>query len=185
MKDGEVVVMDIGGEYHGYSADISRTVPVNGTFSQPQKDIYNIVYKANQEIINSIKPGTDPQSFYKLAIKIVGEGLMQLGLIKNLSEANKFLPHGVSHDVGLDVHDVSVRGPLKAGQVITVEPGIYISPNMSGVDPKYWNIGIRIEDDVLVTETGHKVLTEGAPKTIEEIEKIMKKKGIGNQIIGE
>jgi Xaa-Pro aminopeptidase len=185
MKNGDLVVMDIGGEYYGYSADITRTIPVNGKFSQPQKDIYNIVLKANQEVINAIKPDVQQQSLQTIAMKFVSEGLIKLGIIKTEKDAFKFLPHGISHDIGLDVHDVYTRNPLRAGQVITVEPGIYIPPNSEGVDQKYWNIGIRIEDDILVTETGNKVLTSCAPKTTEEIEKIMKKKGVGNQVIGE
>jgi Xaa-Pro aminopeptidase len=175
ILNGEVVVMDIGGEYGGYSADLTRTIPINGKFSKEQKEIYNIVYQASEEIIKYIKPGISPRALDSIADAVVGKGLLKLGLIKSQNETGMFLPHGVSHDIGLDVHDVSSHGKLKAGQVITVEPGIYISEDFDKVDKKYLNIGIRIEDDVLVTETGHEVLTGKAPKRIEEIEKLMTK----------
>ncbi|MBN2357482.1 aminopeptidase P family protein, partial [candidate division KSB1 bacterium] len=180
MQDGDMVVMDIGAEYHGYSADLSRTIPVNGRFSPAQKDIYRIVLNANRKVIEAVKPGVTIRDLDRLAQKLIAEGLLALGLIKEESQGRRFLPHGVSHALGLQVHDVGGGEPLTPGFVLTVEPGIYISPEFEGVDEKYWNIGIRIEDDVVVTETGCMVLTARAPKTIAGIEKLMKAKGIGN-----
>jgi Xaa-Pro aminopeptidase len=184
MENGDVVVMDIGAQYHGYTADVTRTIPVNGKFSPQQKEIYEIVLKAQSEVIKIVKAGLPPKSLNDKAQEVVGEGLIKLGLMKDQKEVGKFLPHGISHDIGLDVHDVGGGKELQAGQVVTVEPGIYIPERTEGVDKKYWNIGIRIEDDVLVTSGGCKVLSANAPRTVDEIERLMKKKGIGNMPVG-
>jgi len=184
LNAGDLLLMDIGAEYEGYSADLSRTIPIDGKFTQPQKDIYNIVLKASNETIKIMVPGTKRQDIEKRALDVVAEGLKALNIIKDQKEARKFMPHGVCHDFGLDVHDVSTSGPLKAGQTITIEPGIYIPNDTKNIDPKYLGIGVRIEDDILVTASGNEVLTKKAPKDITEIEKIMQQKGLGNIEIG-
>ena len=172
MRDGDVVVMDIGAEYEGYSADVTRTIPVNGKFSKEQREIYSIVLKAQEEAIKAIKPGVGFNEPHRIATKVIGD-----------AGYGKYFMHGTSHHLGLDVHDVGGTGELKPGMVITVEPGIYI-PEGSAIDKKYWNIGVRIEDDVLITNDGCIVLSAKAPRAIDEIEMLMKKEGIGNQPVG-
>jgi Xaa-Pro aminopeptidase len=173
MNGGELVVMDIGAEYHGYSADVTRTIPVNGTYSPAQKEIYKLVLRAQNSAINEVKSNVPMNASGKKAMEVLGEGLVKLGIIQDKNEAKKYCPHGISHFVGLDVHDVGSTEKLLPGMVLTMEPGLYI-PDSSNCDKKYWGIGIRIEDDVLVTENGCKVLSEAAPRTIEEIEVLMK-----------
>jgi Xaa-Pro aminopeptidase len=185
MRDGEVVVMDIGAEVQGYSADITRTFPVNGTFSQAQREIYEIVLKANEESIKEFKPGAMQIMPAQKAYDIIADGLMKLGIIKAKEEARVYYMHGLSHHIGLDVHDPGPYGkPYSPGMVLTDEPGIYI-PEGSPCDKKYWNIGVRIEDDVLITADGNRVLSAGAPKSVKDIENLMKKKGLGNVSIGD
>ena len=185
MKSGDVVVMDIGAEYEGYSADITRTIPVNGSFSNAQKEIYEIVLRANEESIKEFKPGASPGTPSQKAYDIIAEGLLKLGIIKNKDEARTYYMHGLSHHIGLDVHDAGTYGkPFAPGMILTDEPGIYI-PDGSPCDKKYWNIGVRIEDDVLITAEGNRVLSAGAPKSVKDIESLMKKKGLGNVNIGE
>ncbi len=163
-NSGELVVIDIGAEYKMYSADITRTIPISGKFSQRQKEIYNIVLKAHDEAISLIKPGIRKNEIHNKAVDIISDGLVNLGLIKDKKEYRKYYMHGTSHPIGLDVHDPSVSRILKPGMIITIEPGIYIREE---------NLGIRIEDDVLVTETGYEILSKGTPVTIEEIENLM------------
>ncbi len=173
LEGGNLLVSDIGAEYHGYTADVTRTLPVDGTFSKEEKIIYNLVYEAQKAGIEACKPGArfwDPDTKAKA---VIGAGLKKLGIIKNEFQVRKYFMHGTSHYLGLDVHDAGVYTDLKAGEVITVEPGIYI-PEGSDCDPKWWNIGVRIEDDVLIVENGCEVLSDCVPKTIEEIEAIMK-----------
>jgi Xaa-Pro aminopeptidase len=184
MKSGDLLVMDVGAEFNGYSADITRTIPVNGKFTKEQKEIYSIVLRANEECIKIMKPGTTPKEIEAKALDVVADGLQGLGIIKEKKEAKTYLPHGVSHNIGLDVHDISTRNPLRAGQILTIEPGIYIPRTSKDVPEKYLGIGIRIEDDVLIMESGNVVLSKDVPKSIEMIEKIMLEKGIGNQEIG-
>jgi Xaa-Pro aminopeptidase len=184
MESGDVVVMDIGAEYHGYTADVTRTIPVNGTFSPAQRQIYEIVLNAQQEAIKEFKPGASPSTPSQRATDVIADGLMQLGIIKDKSEVRRYYMHGLSHHIGLDVHDVGRYGATyEPGMILTAEPGIYIAEG-SPCDKKYWNIGVRIEDDVLITENGNRVLSAGAPKTVKEIESLMKEKGIGNVKIG-
>lgn len=184
MLSGNLLLMDIGAECDGYSADLSRTIPVNGKFTAEQKEIYNIVLKASEETIKIMLPGAKKEDIEKKTLNTIAEGLLNLGIIKDKKEARKFMPHGVSHNFGLDVHDVSTSKPLRAGQTLTIEPGIYIPLDSKDVDKKYWGIGIRIEDDILITWSGNEILTRDAPKSIEAIEKIMTEKGIGNYQIG-
>jgi Xaa-Pro aminopeptidase len=185
MQDGDVVVMDIGAEYSGYTADITRTMPVNGKFSKPQREIYELVLKAQEEAIKEFKPGAPSSAPNAKGVEVIADGLMKLGLIKSKEEARTYYLHGLSHHIGLDVHDVGPYGkPYQPGMVLTVEPGIYI-PAGSPCDRQYWNIGVRIEDDVLITESGNRVLTAAAPKSVKDIETLMQKKGIGNSAIGD
>jgi Xaa-Pro aminopeptidase len=184
MQSGELVVMDIGAEYHGYSADITRTIPVNGKFTPAQREIYELVLRAQQDAIDSICPGKKMADIENSVMKIISEGLNRLGIVTDSSNIKKYCPHGISHSIGLDVHDKGSLERLVPGMVVTVEPGVYI-PEGSECDEKYWNIGIRIEDDIIVTEKGRNVLSASAPKSVNDIEILMKKKGIGNQPVGE
>ncbi|MBI3500839.1 MAG: aminopeptidase P N-terminal domain-containing protein [Bacteroidetes bacterium] len=175
----DMLVCDIGAEYHGYSADVTRTFPVSGKFSDEQKTIYNIVLEAQQAGIAKCRAGEDFRAPHKEATAIIQKRLLELGIIKQPNEVNKYFFHGTSHYLGLDVHDVGIYGKLKPNSVITVEPGIYI-PFGSDCDEKWWNIGIRIEDDVLITETEPDVLSSCVPKTTEEIEALMKQESLFN-----
>lgn len=213
MKDGDVLLMDIGAEYGYYAADITRTIPVNGKFSKEQKEIYGIVLSAQKEGIAKIKPEVRLNEIENIISKTICNGLYELGLIteKNSDwQYRTWYNHGSSHWLGLDVHDVgsyleldkSGSRKLMTGMVLTVEPGIYIGPKsleniplwlpyynndvseeelkqfiekVKPVAEKYMKIGIRIEDDVLVTNDGNKVLSAKAPKEIKEIETLMRK----------
>jgi Xaa-Pro aminopeptidase len=183
MQSGELVVMDIGAGYHGYSADITRTIPVNGKFTPAQKEIYELVLQAQQAAIDTIFPGMMMVDVRKKAMKVIAEGLIHLGIAKDTDDVKKYCPHGMSHFIGLDLHDDGQIGKLVPGMVLTVEPGIYI-PEGSNCHQRFWNIGIRIEDDVVVTDEGRSVLSAFAPQSVTDIEMLMKKKGIGNQKVG-
>lgn len=176
MNDGDLLLSDCAAEYHGYSADVTRTVPANGKFTPSQKIIYELVLKAQDAGIAACVPGEPFGVADAAARKVVNEGLIQLGIAANEAEARKYFPHGTSHHLGLDVHDMGPR-TLLPGVVLTVEPGIYIPPG-SNCDKKWWSIGVRIEDDILITETGNKNLSAGAPRTVEAIEKMAKEKSI-------
>jgi len=169
MESGDIVVIDIGAEYNLYGSDITRTVPVNGKFTKRQRDVYEIVLHANEAAIEMVAPGVDYQKVSDKADEIVGEGLVKLGLIKDKSEFQKYYFHGLSHTIGLRAGGRDEIGILKPGMVITIEPGIYIMEEA---------IGVRIEDDVLVTENGHDVLTKNITKQADEIEKLMQKDGL-------
>lgn len=167
VNEGDLVLLDLGAQYNQYAADISRTYPVNGKFTDRQKQIYNIVLKAQTAVIDAMKPGIPYEDLNKICQKTLTSELKAIGLIKEDSELSKYYYHGVSHYLGLDVHDIGSRnGLLKPGMILTVEPGLYIAEE---------NIGIRIEDDVLITETGHEVLSNAIPKTVEAIEALMEK----------
>ena len=168
VKDGDLVLLDLGAQYGQYAADISRTYPVNGKFNDRQKLFYNIVLKAQQAVIDAMKPGIPYEELNKICQKTLTEELKAIGLIKEDAELSKYYYHGVSHYLGLDVHDIGSRnGLLKEGMILTVEPGLYVAEE---------NIGIRIEDDVLITAEGNRVLSSAIPKTVEEIEALMAKK---------
>ncbi len=169
----ELVLMDLGAEYHGYTADVTRTIPANGVFSPEQKAIYDIVYNAQEAGIAASVVGAPFSAPGTAASKVVADGLISLGLIKEASEARKYFPHGTSHYLGLDVHDKGTYGPFKANTVITVEPGIYI-PEGSDCDPKWWGIAVRIEDDILISDQGPVLLSYMAPRSVEAIEAAMK-----------
>ncbi|MGD1848133.1 MAG: aminopeptidase P N-terminal domain-containing protein [Salibacteraceae bacterium] len=171
-----LLVSDIGAEYHGYTADVTRTLPVDGRFSKEEKIIYNIVLAAQAAGLKSAKAGSRVWTPPRVASRIITQGLLENGIIGQSSEVGRYFMHGTSHYLGLDVHDAGLFGPLKPGNVITVEPGIYI-PEGSPCDPKWWNIGVRIEDDVLITAKGPEVLSACVPKTVKEIEQLMQQSG--------
>ena len=186
MLDGDLLLIDSGAEYQCYASDITRTFPVNGKFSNAQRDIYNLVLSAQTAAINEIKPGKHWNDPHDAAVKVLTEGMVSLGilegdpeeLIKNKDYA-KYYMHRTGHWLGMDVHDVGdykLDGEwrmLEAGMVMTVEPGLYLPVNSKDL-PEHWqNIGVRIEDDVLVTKDGYDILSKDAPKTIDEIEELM------------
>ncbi len=187
LRDGDLVLIDAGGEYGNYSADITRTFPINGTFNPQQKALYNLVLKAQMAAIELIKPGLIWSAIQETIVKVFTKGLIELGILNgkfdDLIHKQAYLPfymHSSGHWLGLDTHDVgSYRKadgqwrPLEAGMVLTVEPGLYISPDAENIDPIWKGIAIRIEDDILVTSSGHEVLSQAAPKTVKEIEALM------------
>ncbi len=187
MQAGDLVLIDAGAEYQGYAGDITRTFPVSGTFSTPQQQLYNLVLKANELAISLTRPNATLDELHQAVVQCLVTGLVELGLLTGAvdwlieTEAYKaFFMHGTSHWLGLDVHDVGLyrqagqARPLQAGMVFTIEPGLYIAPDQADVDPQWRGIGIRIEDDILVTATGCEVLTSGVPKTVAGIEALMK-----------
>ena len=173
IEDGELVLMDLGAEYHGYTADVTRTIPANGTFTTEQKLLYDIVYEAQEEGINAYKIGSSMSKPNKIARRIINEGLANLGIIKAKDSNHSYFPHGTSHHIGLDVHDPGNYKKFKENMVVTMEPGIYI-PYGSNCDEKWWGIGIRIEDDILITKNGPVNLSALAPRKSDEIEAAMK-----------
>ncbi len=186
LKDGDLLLIDAGVELECYASDITRTFPVNGRFSPEQKAVYEIVLEAQLAAIDQVKPGRSWNDAHEVATRILTQGLIDLGLLegpldKALEQGDyrRFYMHRTGHWLGMDVHDVGdyrVDGEwrvLEPGMVITVEPGLYIAAGSEGVDPKWWNIGVRIEDDVLVTRDGNEVLTKDVPKTVAEIEALM------------
>ena len=180
--NNQLVLMDLGAEFYGYTADVTRTIPANGVFSPEQKALYQIVYDSQEAAINAAQVGNSFRSIYQLSYDIVAEGLIRLGIISQQSEAKKYYPHGLSHHIGLDVHDPGNYGELYSNMIITVEPGIYI-PENSHCDPKWWNIGIRIEDDVLITPDGPVNLSAGAPRSLKDIETLMGEESILKEFI--
>ena len=186
LKDGELLLIDAGCEVEGYASDITRTFPVNGRFSEAQREIYELVLQAQKAAINKVKPGNHWNDPHNAAVRVITKGLIELKLIKGtlakLIKENayrRFYMHRTGHWLGLDVHDVGDYKVgdqwrlLEPGMVLTVEPGLYIPSGSKGVNRKWWNIGIRIEDDVLVTAKGHEVLSAGLPSSVEEIEALM------------
>ena len=173
----DLVLMDLGAEYHGYTADVTRTIPANGKFSKEQKAIYDLVYKAQEAGIAQYVIGGKISTPGQTARKIVNEGLVKLGIIKSVNDRHLYWAHGTSHHIGLDVHDPGNYTTFAENMVLSMEPGIYI-PDGSDCDPKWWGIGVRIEDDILVTKNGPVNLSAAAPRKSEEIEKMMKKTSI-------
>lgn len=187
LRDGDLLLIDAGGELGGYTADITRTFPVNGKYSKAQQAVYEVVLEANLAAIKTLKIGASVGKPHEVATRILTQGMVDLGLLKgkpdDLIKSGKhrqFYMHGTGHWLGLDVHDVGrykLDGDYRkfeAGMVMTVEPGLYIAPGTKGVDEKYWGIGIRIEDDVVVTPKGPKVLTGAVPKAVREVEALMR-----------
>jgi len=164
MQDGDLVVLDIGAEFGCYAADVTRTVPVNGRFTPRQRQVYEAVLHAQEAAIRAVRPGIAHGEVHATALRAITKSLKDLGLITKDEQAHKYFPHGTSHGLGLDVHDPFPISTLAPGMVLTVEPGIYIPEEA---------LGVRIEDDVLVTEDGSRVLSSGAPKTVGEIEELM------------
>ncbi len=210
MQEGDLLVMDVGAEYGYYTADITRTIPVSGTYSAAQKEIYELVLAAQAAAIGEMKPGMPAQACAQRAAETIKQGLYRLGLITDVKSRWQHLAYYypyISHPIGLDVHDVGdFRGsgggrPLEAGMVLTIEPGLYFSDAMLDVfkatvgaqNPqetadflekvrpayeKYRNIGVRIEDDILITEQGNRVLSVQAPRSVKEIESLMRRKSV-------
>lgn len=185
LQDGELVLIDAGCELQGYAADITRTFPVNGKFSEPQKALYQIVLDSQEAAIAECVPGKTFEDAKQACLRVLVAGLVKLDILQGdvdtliKEEAFKpFFMHGLGHWLGLDVHDVGeykLNGedrPFEAGMVFTIEPGLYFAPT-ADVEPKYRGIGIRIEDNLLITETGHENLTQSVPKSIEAIESLM------------
>jgi Xaa-Pro aminopeptidase len=168
-----LVLMDVGASYYGYTADITRTIPANGIFNEQQAAIYEIVLEAQKEAISAATVGAFFSTPGEVARNVIERGLIDLDIINEPNEVQRYFPHGTSHYIGLDVHDPGTYGILKTNSVITIEPGIYI-PENSPCDPKWWGIAIRIEDDILITNEGPVNLSEAAPKTISEIEQMMR-----------
>jgi Xaa-Pro aminopeptidase len=188
LKDGDLVLIDAGCEWQGYASDITRTFPVSGQFTTQQKQLYKLVLDAQLAAFEMIKPDNTIKQAGDVAIAVITQGLLDLKILKGTLADNiekqtyrEFYMHGLSHWLGLDVHDVGdykIDGqdrPLIPGMVLTVEPGIYIAPD-ADVDNKWCGIGIRIEDNLLITKTGHENLTLAAPKTISDIEALITKK---------
>ncbi|MBN4075033.1 Xaa-Pro aminopeptidase [Gammaproteobacteria bacterium AH-315-E17] len=186
LVDGDLVLIDAGCEYEYYASDITRTFPVNGKFSPEQKAIYEVVLEAQLEAIKTIKPEAHWDDPHNRTVEVITAGLVELGLLKGKVETlieegayRDFYMHRAGHWLGMDVHDVGdykIEGNwrlLEPGMVMTVEPGIYISPKNTKVDKKWRGIGIRIEDDVAVTRKGSEILTDGLAKTVDEIESFM------------
>jgi Xaa-Pro aminopeptidase len=186
LNDGDLLLIDAGCEYDNYASDITRTFPVNGRFTKEQKAIYNLVLKAQLAAIDAVKPGLHWDDPHNITVQVLTEGLVELGLLEGQVEEliargayREFYMHRAGHWLGIDVHDVGdykIDGrwrELETGMVFTVEPGLYISPKNQKVDVRWRGIGVRIEDDVVVTKNGCEVLTAGLAKTVEEIEALM------------
>jgi Xaa-Pro aminopeptidase len=186
LRNGDLLLIDAGAEYDCYASDITRTFPVNGRFTAEQRAVYEVVLAAQRAAINKVKPGNHWNQPHEAAVRVLTRGLVKLGILKGKvadlvkrQAYARFYMHRTGHWLGMDVHDVGdyrVDGkwrPFRSGMVLTVEPGLYIPAKSKGVDRKWWNIGIRIEDDVLVTRNGCEVLTDGVPKTPVEIETLM------------
>lgn len=187
LGKGDLLLIDAGGEFENYAADITRTFPVSGRFSEEQRAIYELVLKAQKAGIACIKPGLAWNEIQRTIIRILTSGLCELGILRGgvdaLIEAEAYKPfymHNSGHWLGLDVHDAGrykLNGEwrsLEAGMVLTVEPGLYISAGIDGVEQRWWNIGVRIEDDILVTSDGHENLTAALPVEIADIEALMR-----------
>ena len=186
LRSGELLLIDAGCEYECYASDITRTFPINGKFSKPQRALYELVVAANLAAIAAVKPGNHWNAPHEVAVQVLTAGLVELGLLKGKVPAliksqayRRFYMHKTGHWLGMDVHDVgdykigATWRALEPGMVLTIEPGLYIPPGTRGVPPQFRNIGIRVEDDVLVTRDGHEVLTDGVPKDAAEIEALM------------
>ncbi|QFR43688.1 aminopeptidase P N-terminal domain-containing protein [Sulfurimonas xiamenensis] len=184
MIDKELILIDAGCEHNYYASDITRTIPVNGRYTQPQKELYNLVLNTQLKIINMIKPGVKRTHLQEIAEKMLTKGMVELGILKGdykklikQQKHKRYYPHGIGHWMGIDVHDPAPYKDtknqeisLQKGMVLTIEPGLYIDKNDKSVPKKYRGIGIRIEDDILVTKDGAQNLSNAIVKSIEEIE---------------
>jgi Xaa-Pro aminopeptidase len=186
LKNGDLLLIDAGAECDHYAADITRTFPISGKFTEPQAQLYQLVLDAQLAAIEQLQPNIPWNAAHDASVEVMTKGLVKLGLLKGSvkklikdEKYKQFYMHRIGHWLGMDVHDVGDYKlnqewrTLQAGMVLTVEPGLYISENCKTVDAKWRGIGIRIEDDVLITKTGHEILTDGVPKTIVDIEALM------------
>ena len=186
LKDGDLLLIDAGAEFDGFASDITRTFPVNGRFNDAQRELYQLVLDCQEECVRMVKPGVDMEEMHRRSVEILTEGMVRLGLLKGETEKlieegeyKKFYMHRLGHYLGMDVHDVGAYHhgdrprPLEAGMVLTVEPGLYVAEDAEDIPDRYRGLGVRIEDDVLVTPEGFRVLTDKAPKQVEEIEALM------------
>ncbi|HEX7997540.1 MAG TPA: Xaa-Pro aminopeptidase [Pyrinomonadaceae bacterium] len=186
LRDGDLLLIDAGAEYQGYASDITRTFPVNGRFTDAQREIYGLVLESQMACIEMSRPGVSIDELHQRSVEILTEGMVRLGLLKGetakLIEEEKykqFYMHRLGHFLGMDVHDVGryhvsdESRRVEPGMVMTIEPGLYIAPETKDIPGKYLGIGVRIEDDVLITSDGHRVLSDKAPKQVEEIEEFM------------
>jgi Xaa-Pro aminopeptidase len=186
LNDGELLLIDAGAEYDGYASDITRTFPVNGSFSGPQRDLYEVVLAAQLKAIEAVRAGNPWEHVHETAVQVATEGMIELGILKgSLEEAleeehfKDYYVHNTGHWLGMDVHDVGeyeIDGHsrvLEPGMVLTVEPGIYIPDTATAIDEIWRGMGIRIEDNVVVTRDEADVLTSDICKTIDEIEELM------------
>ena len=186
LRDGDLLLVDAGAELQGYASDITRTYPVNGRFSPAQRAVYELVLQAQAAAIAAVRPGNHWDTPHEAAVEVLAEGMLRLGLLKGSLDKllasgtyKRFYMHRTGHWLGLDVHDVGdyrIDGQprlLEAGMVLTVEPGCYIAPDSRGVAARWRGIGVRIEDDVVVTASGCEVLTDGVPKAVDEIEALI------------
>ena len=190
IEDGNLVLLDAGAEYGRYSGDVTRTFPASGTFTEAQREVYQLVLDAHKTIIDGIRPGVSIDEPHQKSIELLTEGMLSLGLLKKKKKIEKLIEDGayrqfymyrIGHMLGLDVHDVNcvreANGDYKTfqpGMVITIEPGLYVAEGTKGVPPQYLGIGVRIEDDILVTESGNENLTSGVPKEIDEVEALVR-----------
>ena len=183
LQDGDLVLVDAGCEYQYYASDVTRTFPVNGKFSPEQKEIYSIVLEAHKQSMEQAKPGNKWNLMHEKSVEVIVEGLLSIGLLKGSKEEiiekgeySKFYMHRIGHWLGMDVHDVGSYKQdgdwreLEKGMVMTVEPGIYILDSIEGIDDKWKGIGVRIEDDIAIIDSGFELLTPDVPRTIEEVE---------------
>ena len=183
LKDGDLVLVDAGCEYQYYASDVTRTFPVNGKFSPEQKEIYTIVLEAHKQSIEQAQPGNKWNLMHEKSVEVLVEGLLSLGLLNGSKEENiekglysKFYMHRIGHWLGMDVHDVGAYKKdgdwreLEKGMVMTIEPGIYILDSLEDVDDKWKGIGVRIEDNIVINDSGNEFLTPDVPRTIEEVE---------------
>lgn len=194
-KDGDLLLIDAGAEFNFYTGDITRTFPVNGRFTAPQKRVYDLVLKVQKQVIEAIKPGVLFKDLQEMGVNLLTEAMFELGLLTGRKEDvitsfeyKKYYPHGIGHWLGMDVHDSGlymIKGkpqPLEAGMCFTVEPGLYIPAADKTAPAELRGIGVRIEDNVLVTEKGCEVLTSLVPKEVEEIEQLMTRSALATTI---
>jgi Xaa-Pro aminopeptidase len=191
IEDGDLVLIDAGAEYDFFSGDITRTFPANGKFTRAQQAVYEVVLHAQKTVIEMVKPGESFMKLHEKAVELMTDGMIQIGLLSGdpkeiieKEEYKKFFMHRTGHWLGMDVHDVGrykVQDEwrkLEPGMAFTVEPGIYIQPGAEGVGEEFYNIGVRIEDDIVVTEGGYEVLTSLVPKEVAEVEALMKQEAM-------
>lgn len=187
LIEGELILIDAGCEYAYYASDITRTIPVNGRFTKPQKELYELVLSAQLQVIKMIKPQVKRSELQAKAVELLCAGMLRLGILHGSLEKNikkekykKYYPHGIGHWMGIDVHDQcpykyenGEEIPLQRGMVVTIEPAIYIDKEDKKVPKKYRGIGIRIEDDILVTKNGYENLSHGIAKSVREIQRVV------------